>query len=309
VGYLEFEAAHGLEGFRAAARQAFGRGDQAALGFLTERLTELIGKDSARALEVLGWTEQASEPELILYMNSLREAEAVREAPVASRLLTLAETLPSPTRQARALDALETQHRFEPEVLERLTALAKQEPPVPAVAMHAVRAMGRVMENDFRRTGRFEPYMTRLLEVAEHSADPNVRSLAVEMGTYPHVRWSGAVVEGLARRMRQDPNPGVREMAALTLSSGRDTQAVLEHFRAAFPAEKERCMRWALVRYAVRAGGAQALPLLREFARTDRRFQPDAEEFQALYDAGHVDFDRLWSSKRVRHPSCEVSEQ
>lgn len=308
VGYLEFEAVHGLKGVRAAVAQAFTRRDEAAIHFLRERLTELIGKDASRALEVLRWAETSAEPEFTLSLAALREAEAVREASVASRLLVLARTLQDPVRQARVLEALETQHHFEPQALEQLTAWAQREDVVPGLAMHAVRTVGRVMKNDFERTGRFEPYMVKLLEVASSSSDANVRALAVEMSTYLDARLDSASVEALAKRMREDPNAGVREMAALALSSGRDTQAVLKHFREAFPAEKERCVRWALVRYAVRAAGPQALPLLRDFARADRRFQPDAEEFKALYDAGHTDFDRLWPDKKVRHPSCEVGQ-
>jgi hypothetical protein len=116
-------------------------------------------------------------------------------------------------------------------------------------------------------------------------------------------------VADLAALMKKDPDPLVRELAALVLSSGRDTQGVLEHFREAFPTEKERCVRWALVRYAVRAGGARALPLLRDFARRDSRFQQDFADFQALYGAGHVDFNHVWMNKRVRHPACEGGEQ
>ncbi|HLL03119.1 MAG TPA: HEAT repeat domain-containing protein [Myxococcaceae bacterium] len=307
TGYLGFEQGRGLEGLRLAARQASERGDEAELGFLSERLTELIGKDPAAALQVVGWAETATEPQLSLYLRAVREAEAVREPTVAARLLSLAETAGEPGRQVMALVALETQHRLEPEHLERLKVIARQDGRAAAVAGHAVRTVGRVMEASFQRTGRLEPYVDTLLEVAGTSAEPLVRGLAVEMLGYPDARLESAAVTQLATLMKKDPVPLVRELAALVLSSGRDTQAVLGHFREAFAPEKERCVRWALVRYAVRAGGAQALPLLRDFARIDPRFQPDAADFQSLYGAGHVDFNRVWLNKRVRHPTCDGS--
>jgi len=48
----------------------------------------------------------------------------------------------------------------------------------------------------------------------------------------------------------------------------------------------------------------KALPLLKDFARQDARFQPDYAEFKALYDAGQVDFNRVFLDKAIHH-RCE----
>ncbi|HEX5748563.1 MAG TPA: HEAT repeat domain-containing protein, partial [Archangium sp.] len=223
------------------------------------------------------------------------------------RLASMAESHQDPGHQANALMALETQHRFEPAMLERLTTLAKKDTLITGVAMHTVRSIGRVMDTDFQRTGRFDPYMGKLLEVALDSTEPSVRGLAIEMGTYPDARLDGASVQQLAKLHLEDPDPDVREMAALVLSSGRDTQAVLEAFRQSFPQEKNECVRWAIVRYAVRAAGARALPLLKDFARQDARFQQDYADFKTMYEAGQVDFDRAFIGKTIHH-SCEAPE-
>lgn len=303
-GYLKLEALHGLAGVRAAIRQASAAKDPAALRFLEERLAEVIGQDASTALQVVEWAQSAHEPELSLYLRAVREAEAVRDPAVVARLTTLAETHQDPGHQALALTALETQHRLEPAMLERLTTLAKKDTLATGVAMNTVRAIGRVMDNDFQRTGRLEPYLGKLLEVALDSTEPDVRGLALEMGTYPGARIEGPSLQQLARLQAEDPDPGVREMAALVMSSGRDTQAVLDAFREAFPREKDRCVRWAIVRFAVRAAGPQALPLLKDFARQDARFQQDYADFKALYDAGEVDFDRVFLGKAIHH-RCE----
>jgi hypothetical protein len=118
---------------------------------------------------------------------------------------------------------------------------------------------------------------------------------------YPEARLEGTSFQRLAKLQAEDPDPGVREQAALVMSTGRETQAVLDAFRASFPREKNVCVRWALVRFAVRAAGAQALPLLKDFARQDARFQRDYTEFKALYDAGHVDFNRVFLEKATHH--------
>lgn len=308
AGYLKLEAPHGLEGVRAAIRQAIARKDQAALGFLEARLAEVIGQNAQAALEVVEWARTAQEPEMSLYLRAVRETDAVRAPAVVDRLTAMAETHPDPGHQAHALIALETQHRFEPAMLERLTTLARKDTLATGVALHTVRTIGRVMDNDFQRTGTFDPYMSRLLEVALDSTEPDVRGLAIEMGTYPNARIGDTSLKQLAKLQAEDPDPGVREMAALVMSSGRDTQAVLDAFRESFPREKNECVRWAIVRYAVRAGGARALPLLRDFAHQDARFQQDYADFKTLYDAGQVDFDWVFLGKAVRH-RCESPEE
>jgi hypothetical protein len=305
AGYLQREAPHGLGGVRAAVQQALARKDPAALGFLEERLAEVMGKDANAALQVVEWARTAPQPELSLYLGAVRATEAVRAPEVVDRLTTLAETHEDPGHQALALTALETQHRFEPAVLERLTTLARKEGLDLDVAMNAVRAIGRVMENDFKRTGRLEPYLGKLLEVALASTRHDVRSLAIEMVGYPDARLESTVLQRLAKLQAEDPHPGVREMAALVMSTGRDTQAVLDAFRASFPREKNECVRWAIVRYAVRAAGPQALPLLKDFARQDARFQRDHAEFKALYEAGQVDFNRVFLNKANHHRCTE----
>jgi hypothetical protein len=305
AGYLKLESLHGLEGVRAAIHQALARNDQAALLFLEQRLAEVIGEDAQAALQVLEWAHTTQEPELSLYLRAVRETEAVRAPAVVDRLATMAESHPDPGHQASALVALETQHRFEPAMLERLTTLARKDTLAIGVVMHTVRTIGRVMDNDFQRTGRFDPYMGKLLEVALDSTEPDVRGLAIEMGGYPDARIDGPLLQQLAKLQREDPDADVREMAALVMSSGRDTQAVLDAFGESFPREKNECVRWAIVRYAVRAAGAQALPLLKDFARQDARFQRDHAEFKALYDAGHVDFNRVFLNKASHHRCTE----
>ncbi len=301
AGYLPREAPHGLEGVRAAVRQALAGEDAAVLRFLGERLAEVVGTRADAALQVVEWARTAQGAELTLYLGALREAEAVRAPAVVEQLVHMAETHPDAGHRGLALVALETQHRFEPAVLERLLALAKQEGLDVGLALQTVKTLGRVMEADFQKTGRFEPSLGRLLEVALDSPEAKVRSLALEMGTYLDARVEGPSLAQVMKLHAEDTDAGVREMAALLMSSGRDTQAVLAAFRQSFPKEKDRCVRWAILRYAVRAGGAGALPLIEDFARQDARFRRDAQEFKALYGSGQVDFNRVWQGKGIHH--------
>ncbi|HZI13917.1 MAG TPA: hypothetical protein VE153_26350, partial [Myxococcus sp.] len=280
---------------------AIEQNDQAALAFLTERLAEVIGQDAEAALQVATWADTAVEPELSVLLQGLRNSQGVRDARVVAKLFTLAEGHADPGHQAQALVALETQERFDAAAMDRLSTLAKKDTLVTGVAMHAARTLGRVMQNDFQATGTVAPYMARLLDVARGSTEHDVRSLAVEMGTYPAARMDAESVKGLAGLLKTDPDPGVREMAALVLSTGQDTDAVLGHYREAFRAEKGLCVRLSILLYTLRAGGEAALPQVQEYARLDRRFEQDYADFKTLYGAGHTDFDRVWLNKRMRH--------
>lgn len=308
AGYLDFESVYGLEGLRAAIRQAVEQNDAAALTFLGERLSEVIGRDASAALQVVTWADTATEPEVSLLLGGVRGSEAMKDARVVERLFSMAERHADPGHQVQALVALETQPRLDAAAMDRLAAMAKKDTRPKGVAMSAARTLGRVMDNDFKATGSVTPYLTRLLDIARGSSDADVRTLALEMGTYPGARLDEASVTELARLMREDPDADVREMAALVLSTGRDTEAVLRHYAEAFRTEKSRCVRLAILRYTLRAGGAAALPQVQDYARQDRRFEQDHADFKALYDAGHTDFDRLWLNKRMRHRCPDETE-
>lgn len=308
AGYLDFEQLHGLPAVRAAIQQALAQNDPAALVFLTERLPEALGGDAQAALQVLDWADTAPASEASVLLAGLREASAVRDARVAERLLTMAEQHASTDHRAQALQALETQARFNAPEQDRLMALTRSDTAPRGMSLLAVRTLGWVMKNDFQAGGSEEPYLTRLLTLARESEDRHVRALAVELAASVSVRLDARAVNHLAWVLENDSDANVRELAALALSDGRDTRAVLKQLSGAFPGEQRLCVRWAILRYTLRAGGAEALPLVRDYAKQDRRFARDAADFQALYDAGHVDFDRLWLNKRVYHRCPEDAE-
>ena len=55
------------------------------------------------------------------------------------------------------------------------------------------------------------------------------------------------------------------------------------------------------------AGGG-SLPLLAELAAIDPRFEPDRQDFTALYATGAVDFSRIWLGKTERHQCLGAEE-
>jgi hypothetical protein len=308
AGDEELESKHGLPGVREALRKALARGDWDAVRYLGERMVELIGSDTAAALQVLEWAAAAGEPEFLVYLRVLPATQAVHDPKVVEGLLSMAETHADPRHQGHALAALDTQRSLSPQTMDRLTALARSDQLDMGISVLAARTLGRVMENSYKNAGGFEPYMERLLDLAQDSRDEATRLISVEMGTYTDAPFGEGPVKKLGEVLHKDPSANAREMAALVLSSGEDTEAVLEQFRTAFPAEKDLCVRWAIVRFSVRAGGARALPLLAGFAKLDPRFQQDYLDYKQLYASGMVDFNRISLEKKVHH-SCEAQHE
>ncbi|MFP2904139.1 HEAT repeat domain-containing protein [Pyxidicoccus sp. 3LFB2] len=306
-GLQEFDRTASMESLRDALLAAIANRDRYLAAYLQERLTELVGNDPARALQVLEWSKGTSQPELGIYMSALKAAPAVHDTKVSGQLMKLGEDKGS-TLEARsaALDALETQKRMAPSDLKRLKAVALDET-VDSVAWVATRTMGRVMKEDYERTGTYAPYWKELLDISGKSDDMAVRLLALEMPSYSNPLIGDESFEQLAHTLKTDRERDVREMAAFRLGVTSSPDKALEIYRQAFDQEPDVCVRWAIFRFSVRVAGAGALPLLQEFATKDPRFQQDFTDFRDLYASGTVDFARIWLGKAERH-SCLVEE-
>ncbi len=307
-GVAALDQSQSLEAFPGAIAAALGAADGELATYLQERLTELVGEDPARALQVLGWARAGKMPEEVaLYLGALKNAPAVHQPQVAEGLLQMGEDPATPlAHRSSALDALETQKRLSPANIRRLKSLAL-DVSTDSAGWVATRTLGRVMKEDHERTGTFAPYWRELLDVGEKSEELATRLLALEMPSYSDPLMDSESMDRLAVIMRTDPERDVREMAAFRLAVTRDPQKALAAYRDAFPLEKDECVRWALLRFAVRAAGVGALPLLRQMAAQDPRFVKDLEDFQRLYAEGTVDFARIWLGKQERH-QCLIED-
>jgi hypothetical protein len=306
-GVLAFDKGATMENFRAALAKAIEGRDPHLAGYLQERLTELVGSDAGRALQVLSWAEGTGQPELGVYMEAIKDTQAVHDPKVVERLLKMSEDKGAALlNRSAALDTLETQKRLSPAAIQRIKAIALDET-VDSVAWMATRTLGRVMKEDYETTGTYAPYWKELLDVGSKSEDMAVRQLALEMPSYSNPLLDSASIDKLAEIMRKDPERDVREMAAFRLAVTEDPKKALEAYRTAFDGEHDLCVRWAMLRFAVRAAGQDALPLLAEFARKDPRLAADYTDFKELYAQGTVDFARLWLDKKERH-ECLMEE-
>jgi hypothetical protein len=304
TGLERTQLALSLTEFRAAARPLLASPprDELLVRYLKERLAELIGSDEAKGLEVLTAALDADSSELSLLLAGLSSSEAVHKPAVAQRLIQMAlDDKLDMGRREELLLALETQRTLPEKALEGLAAFAKDERSGEASVI-AARTLGRVMGEDFQRTGDAARYTDKLLNLAANAPEEAVRSMALEMPMMADIPWDKQGMDRLSKLMTTDANEGVRELAAQNLSLGQDKKRAIEQFESAFQKEQDRCVRWALFRFAARAAGKQALPAMQQMATQDPRFQDSYRMFEKVYASGVQDFERVWLNLENQDP-------
>ncbi|WNG62239.1 hypothetical protein F0U59_51725 [Archangium gephyra] len=288
----EFNDKVTLATFREWAAPLLASKDPLVRDYLIARLAELIGDDEGRANEVLAWTREASPAEFKLLIAGLRDSKALPKLSAQLTSLGLDERIDI-GRRAGYLDELQRMPRLEQAALDKLSAFAK-DPAAGEAGWVTTRAIGRVMQEDYKKTGNAKPYLDKLLTIGTESTDEHIRYLALEMEMHAEAPLDARSTERLAKILATEGSEEVRQVVAHDLSLAEDKTKVLEIYAKAFEVEKDICVRWALFRFAARAAGKDALPVMANMAMTDPRFQRNYQDFERLYASGIVDFDRIW---------------
>jgi hypothetical protein len=306
-GLFELDEHASLASLKQALIAAVGSGDPLLLSYLEQRLAEVIGGDATSALAVIGWARESGPPLSSHLLAAVKGAAAVQQGAVAEQLAALgADGKQSPELRRAALEALESQRSLGPALLGRLKGVAMDEHSDEA-AWTATRTIGRVMTEEAQRGGATASYMKELLDIGQHSSEAGVRSLALEMPSYGNIPVERSALPALGQILSRDPDRAVREMAAFRLGLSRDADQSLSLLSSSFEGERDLCVRWAIFRFAVRAAGAKALPLLDKLSTVEPRLRPDYEDFRAIYARGTTDFARVWLEKPERI-HCEDEE-
>ncbi|MDY7233117.1 hypothetical protein [Hyalangium rubrum] len=291
-----------LDTFRAWAAPLLASKDPHVREYLKGRLAELIGKDEGRALEVLEWAREAAPAEFKVLMAGLRGSQAITLPKIGAQLTEMGlDERMDMGRRAGFLDELRNMPQLEPAALDRLSRFA-QDPASGEAGWVTTRAIGQVMKGDFTRTGNAKPYLDKLFTIGTQSPDEPVRYLALEMEMHAEAPLDAQATEKLAKILATEGSENIREVAAHDLSLAEDKAKALEIYSQAFEAEKDLCVRWALFRFAARAAGKNALPVMANMAVTDPRFQANYHDFQRLYASGVLDFDRIWFGLPDQNP-------
>ncbi|SEU30584.1 hypothetical protein [Stigmatella erecta] len=291
-----------MENFREWAEPLLAAREPLVRDYLKERLTELIGNDAGRAQQVMDWAREAGPKDFKVYLSALRDSEALQLPQVAARLTDMAlDGSLAPNQRAGFLSALDTQKRLEPAALTRLADFAK-DPVSGEAGWAATRTIARVMKRDFHQSGSLTPYMDTLLTIGAESPDEQIRYLALSMPMHAAPVLDAEATGRYTRILATEGSEDGREAAVHNLSLSQDKAQVLELFGRSFVTEQDVCVRWALFRFAARAAGRDALPVMANMAMTDPRFQPDYQAFERLYASGTLDFVRLWNSLPDQDP-------
>ena len=118
--------------------------------------------------------------------------------------------------------------RLEPAALDKLAHFAKDASSGEA-GWVTTRAIGRVMQEDFKRTGNARPYLDKLLTIGTESPDEQVRYLALEMEMHAEAPLDTQDTDRLAKILATEGSEDVRQVAAHDLSLSEDKTRVLEH--------------------------------------------------------------------------------
>jgi len=307
-GLKELDAKLTLDTLGDALRQVLASEDPLLHAYLTDRLAELVGDDVAKGEQLLEWSKTATDAESGVLLGALSKSAAGKNPRLAGKLLDLAEdSKVSPATQLAAMEALGAQKSLDVAHQDRLKKLALNGPSDDA-AWTATRTLGTVMNESFKSGGDFKPYWDRLLDVAESSVDPSVRQLALEMPTYTDAILQKDSLPRLATLLSDEAEKDLREQAAFRLSLTEAPDEALKIYESAFANEYDECVRWAIFRFAFRAGGPSAFPVLERMAALDARFLPDLREFKTLVAQGHLDFERLHLNLSEEH-HCLTREE
>lgn len=304
---LALDAMPGLDGVRAAFARGLPAGDPIIETYLRATIAARIGDDVDAALAILAWAKAATPDEAVVLLGGLAQSAGAKDPRVARALLELSTDAAGDERvRLAALDAVRAQPRLDDAERGALKALVSDDAS-EAVAWHATRALGQVMGASQEAGDTIEPYLDDLMDIAKTSGSAGVRALALEAPMHADTILPGERAQALVDLMIDEPHRDVRELAVFQLGLTSSPNEALEAFRQAFDNEYDVCVRAAIVRFAVRAAGEGAMPLLEHFARVDPVFVDDVADFRALFAQGFQDFEEIWLRKPERH-ACVVDD-
>lgn len=304
---LAIDGLPGLVALEAAFARGLPGGDAAVADYLSDLVAERVGGSAELALQVLAAAEGAPPEAASVLLAGLARCPGARDARVVEGLIALgARPGGNEDVRAAALDALRTQPRLGAYERAQLASLAGSEGG-GRVAWHAARALGSVMAEAERGGESSAPYWDELYAVARASDDAAVRAVALEAPMHADNILPRARIGALLELLPSEPHRDLRELVIFQLGLTDAPDDALEAMRVAFDAEYDECVRWAMVRFSVRAAGARALPLVEHFARVDPAFVDDVADFRRLFDAGVQDFEQIWLRLPERHV-CAVED-
>ncbi len=278
-----------------ALHDAVHKGDGEAMTEVQRKLSEWVGDDPQRALELLGWFRREADPSsLNIVMGSISvNPRIANDTQVVSAFLDVARRDPSSNRRMEALQFLGQGGKRPPEVEREMVTLARGDPD-PSVRVAAIVALRQQIDLDPTAAQRFNP---EFLDAASHATDPQVRQQALQAVRIREL--TGDQVRGMAAFLRQDEDPSVRITAAEQLGDVRPQYrtSAMETLSEGFRSDSGEDVRRACMLAIVKAGRGEAVGTLRQLREIDPRLSQDIDDYLGILGNGEIDLDRIWEEK------------
>lgn len=243
-------------------------------------LVKFLEENPERALELLPRFETETDPEVL---DALAEAFSDPRIAADPRILAamrrLAEEGDLPARRLAALAVLLNMPEPDTDLVLRI---AKND------ASNDVRIGALAVAVDWMQT---RPDLARgVLDVANTATDVEVRGHAIQAIALQSVAMPDDVVAGLPRFL-SDASEQNRSLAAMAIGNVRSAWA-LTTLETAYWSETSADVRREYLIHLVRAGGADALPVLRRLA------DPDAADYARILESGITDPVQVFEKKQ-----------
>ena len=249
----------------------------------------LTAGDIRRALDVVGLLTRETDPYFLdVVADALsQDARLGDRRELVEAFLDMAHRDTLKDRRIAALTFLGERPRGE--AMEAAFLSISQhdaDPDVRGAAVFAIRRQVDIVPSDRAR-------LDRTLMRAAVSEDFGVRASAVEALSLAEA--DDGVVSAVEGFLHDDAEPAVRVAAAEKLGQASDVQRVraLVALEQAYVRDADPRVRCSALVALVRAGRADALPVLRRLSGTDRSLDPAIAHLVASFDAGKTDVEAM----------------
>lgn len=290
----------------AIVHEAVKRGEDDAMASAREHISDYIGSDPQRAMEVLGWFRGETDPgALNMLMASISaNPDAASDPEILAAFLEVARGDMLSSRRLAAITFLGQGASQPPEVDRDLVELVHVDVD-PQIRSAAIAALRQRVELDPKAAQRLNP---ELIETAGVQSDPAFRQQALQAVRVREL--SEDQITGMLGFL-QDENLAVRITAAEQLGDARP-----QHRSAALQALSETVrfdvrseVRRACLLSMVKVGRKESLTTLRQLRDVDSELAQEIDDYIGILANGDVDLDRILEEKKKLEEIRSTSSQ
>jgi hypothetical protein len=279
----------------AILREAVRGGEDDAMATARGHISDYIGNDPQRAMEVLGWFRSETDPAALNVLMAAISADsnAASDPEILAAFLEVARGDSLSSRRLAAITFLGQGARQPPHADRELVEIVHSDAD-PQIRSAAISAVRQRVEIDPAAAQRLNP---ELIETASIQSDPALRQQALQAVGVREL--SEDQLHGMLGFL-QDEDVAVRITAVEQLGDARP-----QHRSAALHALSETArfdarseVRRACLLSMVKVGRKESLTTLRQLRDVDPELIQEIDDYVAILASGDVDLDRILDEKK-----------